>query len=123
MGDGEGFKDKTPTLRGQFEFIQQAGLAQPGFTHHPHDLATTCLRLLQCSLHLVQLTMATHKAGETPASRHLETGPEWASAQHLVDMKRLFDPFDVGLPQRFKLEITVREAMGLLGHKDRPRSG
>src|SRR3954453_16126387 len=107
MGDRISFQHQTPTHGEQLELVEHPRLPQPRLAHHADDLAMAGFGMLQRSLELFYLPMASNEAGESSPRRHLEPRTQQTDAEHFIDVEQLFPSFDLRLTEILELKIAI----------------
>src|SRR5262245_32949978 len=109
MRNREGLQHQAAFLRDELEFMEQSRLPHPRFAHHTRDLPMSCFCLLQGSLQMLSLALPAHEPHQAALSGNLHPGAERPYPQHLINLDRLTDAFDLRCTQGLELKVTFGE--------------
>ena len=123
VGLAESGEHQAGRFREQPELVEQPRLAHARLAHHADDLPAPATRLFAELLEVVDLFLAAHEARQPARRGHLQAGAQRPDPEHLVDVQRPADAFDLGRAQIAELEIPLGQLAGVLADQDGPGGG
>src|SRR5262249_34152526 len=116
--DRQSFQGQAPALGEEFELIEETGFADTWLPQDADNLAMPGGGLRERAPQLLLLGLTADKACQAPAGGDLQARAQRPYAPDLIDGERLVHPFDLRLAQRFELEVTLRQLVGVLGDEN-----